>query len=221
MSFIDGVIEATRSSQKNRAEYDRITEVLTSVIKRKIKKNIMDRATCGFTDVEINMNDLLRVDNLSRWSVDELVFTSVFQDSPRVFDRLFSVEPSHFTGFDISLSGDVLSFDWTVAMLGGAHMTTPTVKVKTNECPPKPVKVKTEPDSPVACDPPFPLKPVEVKTEPKSELPVTCESLKPSKLEFPECDLSAHPPFAPNPPLTEKELVSYLVSLMPSISYLK
>ena len=140
MSFIQKVIETTKNSQTDRAEYDRVSNVLYNIVDRRVKEEVLARAEDGYTSAKIDLLNDISVDINSKWSISDLLFGHVFQDATPVVDRIFRNESSAFGGFDITGQAHVISLDWTMAMLG--------------ETPPKPKPLTPNPPKTPAQTPP-------------------------------------------------------------------
>lgn len=117
MSFLSKTIETTKNSQNNRAEYDRVSGVLYNIVERRVKKHILSRASSGHTDAAIDLMKDCSIDIISKWSISEILFDTIFEDTAPVVFRLFFDKMSPFVGFDIVNNSPVFSFDWTHAML--------------------------------------------------------------------------------------------------------
>jgi len=117
MSFLSKTIEATKNSQSNRAEYDRVAGVLYNIVERRVKKHILARASSGHTDAAIDLLKDCSIDIISKWSISELLFDTIFEDTAPVAYKLFFDKMTPFGGFDITNNSPIFSFDWTHAML--------------------------------------------------------------------------------------------------------
>ena len=147
MSFLAKTIEATKNSQSNRAEYDRVSGVLYNIVERRVKKYILARATSGYTDATIDLLKDCSIDIISKWSISELLFDTIFEDLVPVAYKLFFDKLSPFNGFDITNNSPVFSFDWTHAMLQG----TPNDVLST----PPPLPAPIVPNAPTKTKPPL------------------------------------------------------------------
>ena len=152
MSFIQKVIETTKNSQSDRAEYDRVSNVLYNIVDRRVKKEVLARAEDGYTSAKIDLLNDISVDISSKWSISDLLFGHVFQNAAPVVDRIFRNEPSSFAGFDITGQAHVISLDWTMAMLGQTppqpQLSTPNTPRAPAQTPPQPAQ--TPPNTPRA-----------------------------------------------------------------------
>lgn len=131
MSFLQQTINATKESNKKykleRAEYERASNVLCDIAERKIKKVVLQRANDGFTDATFDVINDLKLDIAGKWSIPELLFAIIFEDTPPVVSRLFYLSNSPFNGFVISTKekdgGPASTFiiDWAYEMLKPQH----------------------------------------------------------------------------------------------------
>lgn len=131
MSFLQQTIIATKESNKKykleRAEYERASNVLCDIAERKIKKVVLQRASDGFTDATFDVINDLKLDIAGKWSIPELLFAIIFEDTPPVVSRLFYLSNSPFNGFVISAkekgAGPPSTFiiDWAYEMLKPQH----------------------------------------------------------------------------------------------------
>lgn len=137
MSFLQQTINATKESNKKykleRAEYERASNVLFDIAERKIKKIVLQRAHDGFTDVTFDVINDLKLDIAGKWSIPELLFATIFEDTPPVVSRLFHLNKSPFVGFSISTKGkdggalaSVFAIDWAYQMLKPQTQPDPT-----------------------------------------------------------------------------------------------
>ena len=127
MSFLQQTINATKESNKKykleRAEYERASNVLYDIAERKIKKVVLQRANDGFTDATFDVINDLKLDIAGKWSIPELLFAIIFEDTPPVVSRLFYLSKSPFDGFSISTKSkdggpaSVFVLDWAYQML--------------------------------------------------------------------------------------------------------
>ena len=127
MSFLQQTINATKESNKKykleRAEYERASNVLYDIAERKIKKVVLQRANDGFTDATFDVINDLKLDIAGKWSITELLFAIIFEDTPPVVSRLFYLSKSPFDGFSISTKSkdggpaSVFVLDWAYQML--------------------------------------------------------------------------------------------------------
>lgn len=127
MSFLQQTINATNESNKKykleRAEYERASNVLYDIAERKIKKVVLQRANDGFTDATFDVINDLKLDIAGKWSIPELLFAIIFEDTPPVVSRLFYLSKSPFDGFSISTKSkdggpaSVFVLDWVYQML--------------------------------------------------------------------------------------------------------
>ena len=153
MSFLQQTINATKESNKKykleRAEYERASNVLYDIAERKIKKVVLQRANDGFTDATFDVINDLKLDIAGKWSITELLFAIIFEDTPPVVSRLFYLSKSPFDGFSISTKSkdggpaSVFVLDWAYQMLKPNTQTAPIIKPQ-----PAPI-IKPEP-TPVA-----------------------------------------------------------------------
>jgi hypothetical protein len=151
MSFIQKVIETTKNSQSDRAEYDRVSNVLYNIVDRRVKKEVLARAEDGYTSAKVDLLNDISVDISSKWSIQDLLFGYVFEDATPVVDRVFRGKTSSFEGFDITGQAHVISLDWTMAMLGETPPPQPPAQTPPNtpRPPPQP-PAQNPPDTPRA-----------------------------------------------------------------------
>ena len=138
MSFLQKTIDATKESNKKykleRAEYERASNVLYDIAERKVKKCVLQRANDGFTDATFDVINDLKLDIAGKWSIPELLFSIIFEDTPPVVSRLFYLSKSPFDGFSISTKAkdggpaSVFVLDWAYAMLKPQTQPAPIVQ---------------------------------------------------------------------------------------------
>ena len=165
MSFLQQTINATKESNKKykleRAEYERASNVLYDIAERKIKKVVLQRANDGFTDATFDVINDLKLDIAGKWSITELLFAIIFEDTPPVVSRLFYLSKSPFDGFSISTKSkdggpaSVFVLDWAYQMLKPKTQTATIAKPQ-----PAPI-IKPEP-TPIIKPEPTPI----IKPEP-------------------------------------------------------
>ena len=153
MSFLQKTIDATKESNKKykleRAEYERASNVLYDIAERKVKKCVLQRANDGFTDATFDVINDLKLDIAGKWSIPELLFSIIFEDTPPVVSRLFYLSKSPFDGFSISTKAkdggpaSVFVLDWAYAMLKTQTQSAPIVQ-------PQPAPIAKPQPAPIA-----------------------------------------------------------------------
>jgi len=138
MNFLQQTINATKESNKKykleRAEYERASNVLYDIAERKIKKVVLQRANDGFTDATFDVINDLKLDIAGKWSIPELLFDIIFEDTSPVVSRLFYLSKSPFDGFSISTKSkdggpaSVFVLDWAYQMLQPKTQSAPIIK---------------------------------------------------------------------------------------------
>jgi hypothetical protein len=217
MSFIQKVIETTKNSQSDRAEYDRVSNVLYNIVNRRVKKEVLARAEDGYTTATIDLLNDISVDISSKWTISDLLFGYVFQDATPVVDRMFRGESSSFEGFDITGQAHVISLDWTMAMLG--EKPSPRPLAPTPDTPRAPAQTPPTPDTPraPAQTPPTPDTPRAPAQTPFTPDTPRAPAQTPPNTPRAPCPF-AHTIFCEElSQETQEEMLSYLASLFPTI----
>jgi len=116
-SFFSKVVDATKDAVLKRdTQLQKESDVVYSIVERRIKKTIMERASLGFTTAEVNLNYVGHIDIVSKYSVQDIIHKKLTAGYVPVIDRL--IESKDFYDFQIGTPEDnVYVFDWTHAMV--------------------------------------------------------------------------------------------------------
>jgi hypothetical protein len=140
--FFLNVVATTKHSLQRETKLQKDSEVVHGIVERRIKKLIMDNASKGFTTVEVDLKHIGNIDIVSKYCINDILFTKVNPMYVPVVDRLLA--SPDFADFQIgNTETGVYIFDWTHALLK-------------EETPPAPASVKATAAVPVDTTAPAP-----------------------------------------------------------------
>ena len=114
--FFLNVVATTKHSLQRETKLQKDSEVVHGIVERRIKKLIMDNASKGFTTVEVDLKHIGNIDIVSKYCINDILFTKVTPTYVPVVDRLFA--SPDFAEFQIgNTETGVYIIDWTHAVL--------------------------------------------------------------------------------------------------------
>ena len=114
--FFLNVVATTKHSLQRETKLQKDSEVVHGIVERRIKKLIMDNASKGFTTVEVDLKHIGNIDIVSKYCINDILFTKVTPTYVPVVDRLLTSQD--FADFQIgNTETGVYIFDWTHALL--------------------------------------------------------------------------------------------------------